>query len=176
LAENYRIELAGVGIDSCIVEPGGYPTTFMNNLLKPGDPSWDASYGEFAQAPMGLFVNFEKALKNNEEQNSQNLADAVADLIDTPAGRRPFRTIVDKMVTGDQIESYNDQLEQPKKTVIRAQTYSDAVDDAVIEANGKRRGEKHHEIYPSDRRKADPSKWKIVIRQPNRVTVQRSER
>jgi hypothetical protein len=34
-----------------------------------------------------------------------------------------------------------------------------------IDSHGKRIG-KHHEIYLSDIRKADPSKWKTVIRQP----------
>jgi hypothetical protein len=36
---------------------------------------------------------------------------------------------------------------------------------AFIDAVGKRSG-KHHEIYLSDIRKADPAKWKTVIRQP----------
>lgn len=35
-----------------------------------------------------------------------------------------------------------------------------------IEASGHRRSGKHHEIYLSDIRKADPSKWKTIIRQP----------
>ncbi|TDA66499.1 MAG: hypothetical protein D9V45_06105 [Chloroflexi bacterium] len=34
-----------------------------------------------------------------------------------------------------------------------------------IDRHGRRRG-KHHEIYLSDIRKADPAKWKTVIRQP----------
>ncbi|HUQ53796.1 MAG TPA: GyrI-like domain-containing protein [Gammaproteobacteria bacterium] len=34
-----------------------------------------------------------------------------------------------------------------------------------IDARGARRG-KHHEIYLSDIRRADPAKWKTVIRQP----------
>ena len=34
-----------------------------------------------------------------------------------------------------------------------------------IDARGERRG-KHHEIYLTDIRKADPAKWKTVIRQP----------
>ena len=34
-----------------------------------------------------------------------------------------------------------------------------------IDAHGKRVG-KHHEIYLSDLRKADPAKWKTIIRQP----------
>jgi len=35
-----------------------------------------------------------------------------------------------------------------------------------IEATGHRRRGKHHEIYLSDIRKAHPSKWKTIIRQP----------
>jgi len=34
-----------------------------------------------------------------------------------------------------------------------------------IDSRGRRTG-KHHEIYLSDIRKADPSKWKTIIRQP----------
>ncbi len=34
-----------------------------------------------------------------------------------------------------------------------------------IDAKGERRG-KHHEIYLSDIRRADPAKWKTIIRQP----------
>jgi hypothetical protein len=38
---------------------------------------------------------------------------------------------------------------------------------AFIDAAGKRTG-KHHEIYLTDIRKADPARWKTVIRQPLR--------
>jgi hypothetical protein len=38
---------------------------------------------------------------------------------------------------------------------------------AFIDSVGKRSG-KHHEIYLSDIRKADPAKWKTIIRQPLR--------
>jgi len=34
-----------------------------------------------------------------------------------------------------------------------------------IDARGRRTG-KHHEIYLSDIRKAEPAKWKTVVRQP----------
>jgi hypothetical protein len=37
-----------------------------------------------------------------------------------------------------------------------------------IASRGKRKG-KHHEIYLTDIRKADPSKWKTIIRQPLRI-------
>ena len=37
---------------------------------------------------------------------------------------------------------------------------------AQIAAQGNRRVGKHHEIYLSDIRKADPAKWKTIVRQP----------
>ncbi len=112
LAETYRAELSNFGIQSCIVEPGGYPTTFMENLVKPTDSTRDSSYGDFAQAPIEFFNNFEKALGANPKQNPQDVADAISALIDTPAGDRPFRTVVDKMGMGEPIEGYNQQLQQ----------------------------------------------------------------
>jgi hypothetical protein len=36
---------------------------------------------------------------------------------------------------------------------------------SAIESRGKRRG-KHHEIYLSDIRRADPAQWKTIVRQP----------
>lgn len=112
LADNYRVELSQLGIDSCLVEPGGYATGFFGALIKPGDTSRDDSYGPLAGAPQASFEGFEQALASNEDQNPQNVADAVARLIETPAGERPFRTIVDRMGMGDALEGYNAQLEQ----------------------------------------------------------------
>ena len=112
LAENYRSELSGFGIESCIVEPGGYPTTFMDSLLRPSDNSRNESYGEFMHALQGMFDGFEQALQNNPEQRPQKVADAIVDLINQPRGERAFRTIVDKMGMGDALNPYNEQLAQ----------------------------------------------------------------
>ena len=120
LAENYRIELSGFGIDSCIVEPGGYPTSFFNSLIMPSDSSRDESYGAMTEAPKQLFDSFEGALAQNPDQNPQDVADAIANLINTPAGQRPVRTVVDKMGMGTHIEPYNGQLNQIHEGVLGA--------------------------------------------------------
>ena len=112
LAENYRVELSGFGVDSCLIEPGGYPTGFFHSLMKPSDSSQDATYGDMVHAPKMAFDNFEGALANNPAQDPQNVADAIVSLIDTPAGQRPMRTVVDKMGMGTHIEPYNQQLAQ----------------------------------------------------------------
>ncbi len=112
IAENYRVELSGFGVDSCIVEPGGYPTGFFGSLMKPSDNSQNEGYGEMVNAPQQAFDNFEGALASNPSQNPQHVADAIAKLIDTPAGQRPMRTVVDNMGMGTHIEPYNNQLSQ----------------------------------------------------------------
>ncbi len=112
MAENYRTELSGFGVDSCIVEPGGYATGFMEALLTPSDHSRDESYGDLVHAPKASFEGFEQALASNPAQDPQDVADAITGLLDIPAGQRPLRTVVDKMGMGDPIQGYNDHLEQ----------------------------------------------------------------
>ncbi len=112
IAESYRMELSGLGIDSVVVEPGGFATTFFGNLVHPSDKSEEPSYGELANGPQHLAENFGAALEQNTEQNPQMVADAVAKLVDTNAGERPFRTIVDKMGMGAPLQPYNEMIDQ----------------------------------------------------------------
>jgi NAD(P)-dependent dehydrogenase (short-subunit alcohol dehydrogenase family) len=112
LAETYRVELSKYGIDSCIIEPGAYPTAFFEGLMEPSDHSRKHNYGGFDQVAKEFFTDFGNALDSNTEQNSQNVADAISILINTPAGQRKFRTVIDKMGMGEHIEGYNNQHEQ----------------------------------------------------------------
>jgi NAD(P)-dependent dehydrogenase (short-subunit alcohol dehydrogenase family) len=110
IADNYRTELSVFGIESCIVEPGGYPTTFMENLIKPSDNSRNESYGEFMHAPEAMFDGYKKALEANTEQRPHKVADAICDLIDIPYGEKPMRTVVDYTLMGEHISKYNEML------------------------------------------------------------------
>jgi NAD(P)-dependent dehydrogenase (short-subunit alcohol dehydrogenase family) len=112
LAETYRVELSGYGIDSCIIEPGAYPTGFFEELMKPSDHSRNPSYDDLDQVAKKFFTDFGNALDSNTEQDSQNVADAISIIINTPAGQRKFRTVVDKMGMGEHIEGYNYQQER----------------------------------------------------------------
>jgi len=112
MAENYRVELSSFGIENCIVEPGGYPTTFMVNLLKPSDESQISAYGDFMNVPEQMFGAFENVLKNNPQQDPQRVADAIVELIEMPYGEKPFRTTVDFIGMGDLIRGINEHQEQ----------------------------------------------------------------
>jgi NAD(P)-dependent dehydrogenase (short-subunit alcohol dehydrogenase family) len=86
LAEVYRYELASQGIDSVILEPGAHATPILGKLEKGEDQARKAGYGEMAQVPEKL-----KAMVAGSRSNPQDIADAVLQIIETPAGQRLLR-------------------------------------------------------------------------------------
>lgn len=112
LAELYRVEGSQLGIESCIIEPGGLPTEFIDKLAQPTDTARAASYGDIALLPAGFLKSFRDVFAANPSQDPQLVADAVVRLVETPHGERPFRTIVDAMGLGDRVAPYNEHLEE----------------------------------------------------------------
>lgn len=110
LSENYRSELSAFGIEVCVVEPGGYATSFIEHLMHPSDTTRAAGYGPLADAPRQTLRQFEQILAATPSQSPQIVADAIAALIGQPAGQRPFRTVVDTLGMGAAIEPYNRAL------------------------------------------------------------------
>jgi NAD(P)-dependent dehydrogenase (short-subunit alcohol dehydrogenase family) len=110
MAENYRTELSAFGIESVIVEPGGYATTFIDHLMRPSDTARSAQYGAMAGAPEAALAGFEGVLRQNPGQDPQKVADAIAALVELPLGQRPFRTVVDQLGMGDSVARYNEHL------------------------------------------------------------------
>jgi NAD(P)-dependent dehydrogenase (short-subunit alcohol dehydrogenase family) len=110
LAENYRAELSPFGVESAIIEPGGFPTAFSEHLLRPSDRSREPEYGELAAAPERQLAGFEAMLRQFPDQVPSRVADAVVTLLAAPRGKRPFRTAVDFIGMGSAIEPYNQHL------------------------------------------------------------------
>jgi NAD(P)-dependent dehydrogenase (short-subunit alcohol dehydrogenase family) len=86
LAEAYRYELASLGIDSVVIEPGAYATPIMEKLESGEDPGRKSGYGEMAQVPDNL-----KAKIGSSRANPQEIADIVLQIMETPAGQRQLR-------------------------------------------------------------------------------------
>ena len=120
LAEGYRAELSGFGIESCIVEPGGFPTGFMNGMITPSDKDRLKQYGEMANLPETSLNGYVAYVESIPEQKPERVAEAVAALIEIPFGEKPFRTVVDFSGLKQPIENYNKVLDETTKAIYTA--------------------------------------------------------
>ena len=107
LAETYKYELAPTGVDVAIVQPGGFPTNFFDNMSKPSDPERAESYGDLNKLPEQMWSGMAETLQSEDAPDPQLVADAVLDLVNTPAGERPFRVVVDPLMGGEAPETLN---------------------------------------------------------------------
>ncbi len=111
VVENYRTELSAFGIEAALIEPGGFPTSFMDRLIRPSDTVRSEQYGEMAALPEQAQQGFDEQLRNTPEQSPHLVADAVLEVLQQPRGERAFRTTVDKIGMGDAVQGYNQQLQ-----------------------------------------------------------------
>lgn len=118
IAECYRMELSGFGIESCIVEPGAMPTAFFDGMVAPDDTDRAAQYGEFAQMPGMSAAGLAQMLEATPEQRPQRIAEAVVALLDMPFAKKPFRTVVDHTGVGPEVERYNGVLHEVTRVVM----------------------------------------------------------
>jgi NAD(P)-dependent dehydrogenase (short-subunit alcohol dehydrogenase family) len=120
LAESYRYELAGTGVDAVIVEPGGFGTGFGDSIVYPADEERIASYGTLAEMPDQMWGNFMQMLASDDAPDPQAVADAVLKLIETPAGQRPLRTVVDPLTGGEGPAVMNKTSDQVQEQMLSA--------------------------------------------------------
>ncbi len=115
-AEEFSFELAPFGIESVIVEPGGFLTEGLASgsaVAFPADQEIPAQYGDMATKPQELFEGFGEAFSGPDAPDPQEVADAIADLVDLPAGERPLRTVVGTMMTAG-VRELNEQYDKSR--------------------------------------------------------------
>jgi NAD(P)-dependent dehydrogenase (short-subunit alcohol dehydrogenase family) len=106
LAEGYRYELAPLGIDSVIVQPGAFPTGIGEKAVTPADAYRAAAYGPARTLEAELEQYFERTLAPDRAPAPELVAQAMVNLIETPQGLRPLRTVVDPQ-TGELVAAVN---------------------------------------------------------------------
>jgi len=101
LSENLHYELAPLGIESVIVQPGPIFTELFGKILSPSHEEISLDYGEPFEYFKQFGETFTKIMSaDNVPNQPQQVADAVSALIAMPQGERPLRTVVDHMMGG----------------------------------------------------------------------------
>jgi len=88
-AEQLRLELAPIGVDSVVVEPGKFETEIYNKRFSP--PEWRHYVQEYGDADASLRFR-DRFLGEMEAQDPKKVAEAIGQLIAAPFASRPFRT------------------------------------------------------------------------------------
>ncbi len=118
LAESYRYELAPLGIDTAIVEPGAFPTNIFGRVATPNDADRSAGYRALAPVQEQMTAGLQEMLSGSNAPNPQDVADAVATLVASPTGERALRTLVGQDAVA---ATYLNQVAEQTQSVLLAQ-------------------------------------------------------
>jgi len=117
LTESYHYELAPFGIDAAILEPGTFPTTISANRQVAADAERFVPY----QAAMNAFTApFYAENRSATPPDPQEVADAIAQVIAQPAGKRPLRTVVATVAQRQAPQALNDAATQAMHSFLEA--------------------------------------------------------
>lgn len=98
IVEGYHRELAPLGVEAVLVQPGAFPTNIAVVALQPADPR--GGYGVTGGLPQRMREDTAAIVSGPTAPNPQAVADVIAGLIAMPAGRRPLRTVIDAQPEG----------------------------------------------------------------------------
>jgi NAD(P)-dependent dehydrogenase (short-subunit alcohol dehydrogenase family) len=127
LAESYHYDLAPLGVDVVIVEPGAFGTGFWSKMAGPEDRARVSGYAPATDLPDkvwdGVFAN----LQGKQAPDPQVLVSAIIQLIETPTGKRPLRTVVDPMMGGGIPTAVNQTTETVQRELLQALGLGDRI-------------------------------------------------
>lgn len=100
LAETAQYELAPLGIETQIIQPGAYGTGFFNNVAWGADQDRTAEYGPVQEMMQGFFSGFEEQAKAGQMQDPREVVDAMVEAVEIADGELPLRRPVGQDVGG----------------------------------------------------------------------------
>ena len=136
LAVSYASELTRWGIETSIVVPGAF-TKGTNHFVHSGKPADQARADEYHNGPYaGLPEQSLKGLASLEpaDADAGEVATAIARIINTPFGKRPFRVHIDPSQDGAEI--VNGVADRVRAEMFRRIGLEDLLHPAVTERSG----------------------------------------
>ena len=108
ISDDYAATLAGTGIESVVLEPGAFPTTQLQaNFVQPSNGDLMAAYPAAQAVLEGFGESFGQLFKDGTP-DTNDVSKALVELIESPAGTRPARTVVDPL-SADVVRTYHQQ-------------------------------------------------------------------
>lgn len=116
LSESYRYELKPVGVEVSILQPGAFPTELAQHMMAGAEQERAQGYGPLANGLQMMGANFAAMFATNPP-SPQLVADGVLSLVETPAGTRPARLVVDP-ISGTVVGALNKSIGELQKTAL----------------------------------------------------------
>jgi Short-chain alcohol dehydrogenase of unknown specificity len=118
LTEGLHYEVRPLGVDVVMIQPGAFPTDIFGKTVTGSDATVIDGYGELAKVPEQIGTGIGQMFETLKP-NPQLVADAIVNLINTPRGQRPLRTVVDP-ATGGFMEIANKQVKEQYENFLTA--------------------------------------------------------
>jgi NAD(P)-dependent dehydrogenase (short-subunit alcohol dehydrogenase family) len=115
LAQAASYELAPFDVDVAIVEPGAFPTEILGKTSGPDDLARVRSYGEELVAHGAAAAD--RIIQRAQGNDPKDVATLVLRLAKTPAGTRPFRSVVP---ANPAVEAINAATEPIQRQVVES--------------------------------------------------------
>jgi NAD(P)-dependent dehydrogenase (short-subunit alcohol dehydrogenase family) len=117
-AESASYELAPLGIETVIVQPGAYGTTFLANSMHP-ENGVTGTYGPTAKMFEAFGSSFEERAKSGQLGDPFEVVKALVEEVERPAGNRPLRRTVGHDVQ-EPVSAINQTCGQVQDNLLKA--------------------------------------------------------
>lgn len=117
-AESTSYELAPLGIQSVIVQPGAYGTTFLDNSMHPVNDVM-GTYGPSAKTFEAFGSSFEERAKSGDLGDPSEVVKALVEEVERPTGERPLRRTVGQDVL-EAVSAINQTCDQVQDHLLSA--------------------------------------------------------
>lgn len=116
VADAFRYELAPWGIQSLLLEPGIYRTPIFERAVTPADLDRVEKCGTAGRYVDQVGAVFAAAMADPANPGSDDVAEAIIQLVEMPPSDRPFRTVLSPPIV-PVLQPYNDVAEGHRAVV-----------------------------------------------------------